>query len=175
MTIKHKITTTILAASLALTSATALGQRINTSETHPNPTPEVTRTERGSTQDERLPRGDGEWAFESERGFNYLAAMRMDADSAGVADMLVGMVTDPDLIEEEMDAVYVDSFRIRGERDCEGVELDMDGMAIFMVACADGRFVNIVMGTDEDDVIEAVLDMQDGYVPSPVGYREVAA
>ena len=173
MNIKHKITTTVLAASLALTSATAVAQR-NSSETQYTPTPEVTRTERGSTtQDQRLPRGDGEWTFESTRGFEYLAAMRMDAESAGTADMLVTMLTDPDLIEDEMDAEYVDSFRIRGDRDCEGVELDMDGFAVFMVACADGRFVNIVIGTDEDDVIDAALTMQDGYVPSVEGYVEV--
>lgn len=178
MNIKHKITTTVLAASLALTSASGMAQYIdrpgsetNTSETGITRTPHESMD--NASKDQRLPRGDGEWAFESTRGFEYLAAMRMDAESAGTADMLVSMLTDPDLIEDEMDAEYVDSFRIRGDRDCEGVELDMDGLPIYMVVCADGRYLHMVLGTNEDDVIDAALDMQDGYIPAPVGYVEV--
>lgn len=173
MILKSKITTLLLAGTLAFTSASAVAQR-NSSET--NPTPEVTRNDRSgsSTRQDRL-RGDDEWVFVNEDDMEFLGAFRMDMESDSLAELMVDMVSDPEMFESELDFYYEGSLRVDREYGyCEGVEAyDPDSdLTMFMVVCADDTYVNMVMGTNEDDALEAMGHMQDGYVPHVRGYEE---
>lgn len=153
-----------------LSPAVAYAQKGNSSETNPTPTAEVTRRERESSQT-RL-RGEGEWGWINYESGDYMAAIRYDMESSFAAEYMVDMFGDPDMLENELDMYYEDDFRVSGQRDCEGVEMYDPGSdtTVFIAICPDGRYVNLVMGTDKSDVIDAIGDMQDGYVPNVDGY-----
>lgn len=174
MTFKNKVTTLVLAGALALTSAGVATAQRNSSETHPSPTSEVTRSERGATKERRAKvRGEGEWMFINYSNFEILSAFRMDMGSERFAEVMVDEFSDPDMIEDNLEAEYEGTFRVpRDLGYCEGVELyntDNDVM-LYSVACADGEYINFAVGTDKEDTIDAITDMQDGFVPAPDGY-----
>lgn len=167
----NTIAAVAIAGSLALTATPALADRMDTQ--HNSSETGITRTERKSSS-EKL-RGEGEWMFESTSGFDVMMAMRLDMDDDELAEMVVDLMGDPDLLESEMDVRYEGSFRVRGMGYCEGVEVSTSGIPLYMITCADGEYVNTVMATDKDDALDAMEDMQDGNVPEADGYREVEA
>lgn len=165
------ITAAIMAGLLA--PVPALAQKGNSSEVNPTPTTEVTRNERGSSQ-ERL-RGEVDFTLVNYRSDDYLGGFRMDMDTERTAEFTVDMFSDPEMIEDNLDLYYEDDFRVRGIGYCTGVELyePETGMTLYAVACADDEYVNFVMGTNKADVLDGIGQMQDGYVPDVDGYVEV--
>lgn len=172
MNTRTRISTILLAGALALTSAASTGaQRTNTIEVTPTPTERPVRHERDSSRSSKRLAGAGQWEWTT--GTHHLAAVRMDMDG-GDADLAVYMMSEPDLIEDRLDMDYEASLSLpRTLRDCEGVEMSEGRLTVYLVFCPDGDYVNMSMGTDEDDVIDVAEQMQDGKIPvAPRGYRE---
>lgn len=154
-----------------LTAADAHAWQANSSETQ-TPTPTITRTEREGRQ-ARL-RGEGEWTFESRSGWDVVIASRFDTEGSD-AELVVRLMADGDLIEDSTDLYYEGSFRVPREYGtCEGLLLDDGSVSVYAVVCADGDYVNMVLGTEEDAVLDVAEQMQDGDMPlAPRGYLAV--
>ena len=170
MTLKHKLTTTILAASLALTSATALGQR-NSSETQYTPTPEVTRTERGGT---RYSTGwtEGEWMYLDYRGGNVLMVAIDDQGSDAAAKRYQRTLMTDEAMEYA--GLYpMGDFRVTGTDNCEGMRGDMDGMTTYVVICYEDSYTAMIIGNNRRDVIDMAQEVEMyGEPEAPRGYVE---
>lgn len=163
----NKITYAIILLVMLALPNVASAQRTNTSETNPTPTTEVTRSPRSSTS---TLRGEDEWQWESSREF--LAATRLDLDGAD-ADLMAYLMTDPDVLEDTVDMDYEAEIELpRTIRECYGAEMSDRYMTIYFIACPDGDYLNMIIGTDLDDAIDIAEQMQDGDVPiAPRGYK----
>lgn len=178
------MTITQIAAAIGVSVLIAIGGTApvtNTSETG------ITRTSRGETPITRESRGaqhessgesvrvrgEEDYLYVNYETFGMLAVLRMDAESTFAAEMVVGMV-DSDYFVGELDGYeFTGTFRVRNAGTCTGMEGTMTGLPVYLVACADGRYVNMVMATDKDIAIETVQSVyRDGEFMVPAGYVE---
>lgn len=174
MNLKKTITTTVLAASIALGAAGtpldafAGAQSGNTSET--NTGHGITRTSR--SQGQETLRGEGEWAWVNYSTYDLLMVTRIDMETESSAELAIDLSINGGLLEDS--GFDVDgTFRIRDIDGCEGVNVSIDGMDAYIVLCQDGEFVNMVLGTDKQDALDTAETMQDGYEPeAPRGYQD---
>ena len=177
---------TQIAAAIGVSALIAIGGTApvaNTSETG------ITRTSRGETTITResrgsqrassgevvTVRGEAEYFYVNDREMDVFAVMRMDAESPSAAEMIVSMV-DSDYFLGELDGFeYTGTFMVRSAGTCTGIAGTMDWMPIYLVSCADGRYVNMVMSTDKALAIETVQSLyRDGSFVVPAGFIEEA-
>lgn len=175
MNIKRTIATTILAASMALTAAIAPmdalagSQSGNTSETNSGHTSQ--RSTR-STGKQAL-RGDMDALYVNYGTGDILAFMRMDMESEGMAEMMVDMFGDPDFVNSQIDINIDGTFKVRGLGNCAGMYGDNDGIDIYFVVCQDETYINVIFGSDKDEVLDVMEGVQlDGELVLPRGYEE---
>lgn len=136
----------------------------------------ITRTTReGSAETVKVRAGD-DLVYTNDSTWDFLAITRMDMESSGTAEMVVGML-DSDYMLGEMDGFeYEGTFRIRNAGECNGVEGTMDGIEAYLMACADGRYVTLVLATDKSVGIEVLQEIyEDGAFTVPAGYEEERA
>ena len=166
MNIKQTITTTVLAASLALTAAMpAVAQ--NTSETGRGSRSPITAT------DTTRVRGEMERVYLNYGTGDVIGFMRMDMGSRSNAKMMVDMFRSPEFVGSQMDLDIRSGFTVRGMGTCAGVR-GVDGrVSMYIVVCQDGNYVNTVMATDKDDALDVMEAVQlDGELVLPRGYTE---
>lgn len=169
------------AAAIGISVLIALGggsEVTNTSETGhaESPRPEITRTLRGSKGEAVRVSGEAEHVYFNYSTVDMLAFMRMDAGDTSTAKFIVSMI-DSDYMLADLDGFVLDStFRVRNAGECKGIEGTIDWMPVYIMACADGRFVNLVMTTDKELGIDVMQDVYaDGSFTVPEGYEEDAA
>lgn len=167
-----KIAATIGAAVLLAVSGTVA----NTSETGAHDSASrtaITRTPRTSSAETVKVRAGDDLVYTNRDTWDFLAVTRMDMESRGTAEMVVGLL-DSDYMLGEMDGFrYESTFRIRNAGECKGVEGTLDGTPMYLMACADGRMVTLVLTTDKQVGIEVLQQVYaDGAFTVPTGYEE---
>lgn len=117
--------------------------------------------------------GEAEWNWESRN--DYLSASRKDMGDD--ADFYMILLDDEEMIEEATGMTYEDDIKLpRSMRECIGAEVATPGSyySAFLIVCPDGDYLNLVVGTNEDDVIDVAEQMNDGKKPvPPVAYKSV--
>lgn len=165
-----------IAATIGATVVLALTGTVgNVSETgHVNTSrTEITRTPRtGSAETVKVRAGD-DLVYTNESTWDFLAVTRMDVESSDAAVMVVGML-DSDYVLGDLNGFEYDgTFRVRNAGECKGVEGTMDGTPIYLMACADGRYVTLILTTDKAVGINVLQQVyEDGAFTVPAGFEE---
>ena len=167
-----------IAATLGATALIAAGGLMpmsNTSETghaaHALQSTSITREVRSNDAIEL--RDGSEHMFVNYSDVEVLAVMYMDGGDASTARLMVD-VMGSDYVLGELDGFEYDgTFRVKDAGYCQGLEGSLDYMPISIVACADGTGVLLVMGTNQDDVVDIAQQVyEDGAFAVPAGYVE---
>lgn len=144
----------------------------------------ITRTSRGDTAITREPRtpsaeivkvsGEAEYAYGNRDTYGILAFIRMDADSASSAQFMVNMIDSPYILDSFDGVIVHGSFTVTNAGLCNALDVTFDGVSAVLIACADGRYVNLILATDEDVAVTILQQVyQDGAFTVPAGYEEV--
>lgn len=168
MNLKHKITTTVLAASLALTSASGMAQYID------RPGSETNTSETGITRTPRYTAEwtEGEWMYLNYRQGDAMLVTIVDEGTAANAKRYQRTVMTPEAMEYAgLD--YTREFRVTGTDECEGMRGDMNGMTTYVVVCIEGSSVAMIIGSDKRDVVDMAQEIEEyGEPDTPRGYVE---
>ena len=170
MNIKRTITTTVLAASMALTAALPAVAQNSSENGHGTRT---TREGKVTATNSTRVRGDMEGIYLNYGTGNVLMFLRMDLDDRSTAEMMVDMFSDPDFVAAQLDTNIEGTFKVRGLGNCAGVYGEDGGFTTYIAVCQDGVYLNTVMGSDKDEVLDVMEGVQlDGELVLPRGYEE---